>query len=378
MHHEQPMNNGQQGWQPQPGYPQQGYPQQGGPGAAPPARRRSRAGLWVALGLALVLVLGVGAWLFEDDLFDGPSDSSGTTTLPDAALVADVTEQVSALEGWHCYDSIPGTLVRCFFSSWTETSGGDDPTQAALSIVTQDDQVLEIDLDGPAASKDAVGEFAVDYTVTDDVLRIIGDSLFDGRGEMLVEGFHADNPPSGQDLRSDMLMLIYLESNDVHLSTRGEPVDIAAVPELAAPPSFAELESALAEAGLECTDQGEAGQVCVSGEDGAIVVTAWPTETISSSGPSYPYTSWTLTANHVEGDDRLTMAARAAEIAQQLGLTDADGAAVIATGICDRADIQGIAIDVLPATGGAGGLRVEASFAPIAAGDLSGAAVEQR
>lgn len=149
MHHEQPMNNGQQGWQPQPGYPQQGYPQQGGPGAAPPARRRSRAGLWVALGLALVLVLGVGAWLFEDDLFDGPSDSSGTTTLPDAALVADVTEQVSALEGWHCYDSIPGTLVRCFFSSWTETSGGDDPTQAALSIVTQDDQVLEIDLTVP-------------------------------------------------------------------------------------------------------------------------------------------------------------------------------------------------------------------------------------
>lgn len=138
-----------------PGYPQGGPAplgfQGGGPGPVPvggPPRKTSRTGLWIALGVAIVLFAGCGVAVAiaanGDDTADSPTTTSGGVT---ASTAAGGSTQTSLIA--------PGT-------SATEGGGlffGEDGLGDVASCTRVDDEKVEIDLTNHSSK-------VVDYFLT--------------------------------------------------------------------------------------------------------------------------------------------------------------------------------------------------------------------
>ena len=164
---QQPQQPQQGGYPPQPQQPQQGgYPQQpqgvygqqapggygqqvpygqGVPGQQPPAKPKGNGPLWIALGVAVALILGIGTWL----LFFRPSNNVAVPPASTPATTQQATQETTPAE--------------------TTTVPSDTPTDQASTPapgIPSPGDALQPLTDCPGSAADAKGELGADGRIT--------------------------------------------------------------------------------------------------------------------------------------------------------------------------------------------------------------------
>ncbi|MBW9205658.1 hypothetical protein KV097_06820 [Mumia sp. zg.B17] len=238
----------------------------------------------------------------SDDSGEGKPMSEGAAT----ALTAALGEQ----DGWSCYASVPGSLMRCHYFVAAK-----EPQRAMLRIDLADGAVDTVSLlayrvDDPAS-------------ITEAVARLVGDALFAGRGDEVVAAVQNEASLGPEDLGTEASLNAYGDGLQVRAS------DAPAVPASGpSPATTTALTPTLEAQGYTC-EQTDLGSLSCGKEKGAATIRVMGMDQKSST-TSTTSTTWNLSVRSSSYDAPLDERQGRTVVGQELvalGLTDESGAA---------------------------------------------------
>ena len=334
---------GQGGYPTQPGYPS--APGQGTAQWAPEGvTSRGNHGRKIAFvtgGVVLVVALIVAMVFVGMKVLGGDDDSSGSVGSTSSATDDDsssddsgpasegdgdhkpmtegaataLTAALGEEEGWTCYVSVPGSpnsLTRCHYFV-----AGEKPQRASLRIDMADGAVKTVSLlaygvDDPAP-------------ITEAVARVVGDTLFDGRGDVVVAAARSEATLRAEELGAEASLSTYGDGLQVRAS------DAPSIPPNGpSPASTAALKPTLTAQGYTC-EVTDSGSLACGKEKGAATVRMMGMDHTTSSATS---ATWNLSVRSASYDaplDEQQARALAGKELVALGLTDEAGAAFLGT-----------------------------------------------
>ncbi len=320
-----PPGQGQPGYPPHPAYGGQGWPPppQGGGGGN---SRRNLVliivGVVVALALvAAAVVVGISVLSKDSESNESGSNESGSSSggsekpvpagegeaLSEGA-VARLTAALGEQDGWSCYTTVAGSLVRCHYFV-----AGEDPQRATLRVDLADGAITNVEL----------AAFLVDdpASVTKVAATVVGDTLLDGRGQALAEAAAAEGELGSSALGADASFTTYGEG--FQLRVGDAPVTPAGGP---SPASTATLEPKLEARGFSCERDDAETLSCEKTDGGASV-------RVLGIDLEAEVAGWTVSARGASYDAPLGEKDARAVVAQELvalGLSDDAGATWVA------------------------------------------------
>ncbi|MFD1827269.1 MULTISPECIES: hypothetical protein [Mumia] len=321
-----------QHWSPQgPG----GYPQQspyGAPQWVPPSpdggnggSNRRRNLVLLVVGAAVALALIVAAVVVGVSVIDKSSDPNSDSTEPVSSAsrqaggsdgggepmteraVGDLTAALEAQEGWSCYTTVAGALVRCH-----SFVAGEDPQRATLRVDLADGVVTNVDLAAYLVTDPAA--------VTAVAAQAVGETLFDGLGDELTAAAAADTDLGPDDLGTAATFTAY--GDGFQIRSEGAEAIPGAGP---SPGTTATLAPTLAAKGFTCKKD-DAESISCEKDDGRTSVHVLGMDHETS-------TSWNLSVRGATYDTPLDEKQARAALGLELvglGLSDEAGSSWVA------------------------------------------------
>ncbi|PJJ54130.1 hypothetical protein CLV56_3634 [Mumia flava] len=331
---QQPGGYGQPGHQPYGpayGHPQQPHPYAQNPYGPPhpqPARKLSGGRIALIIALAAVVAAILVVLLVSVALL---TLSSSTTEVQEASGTSMSVEGMDAVQqtltetgpDWTCYDSVPGSVSRCFYY----VKAGDIPDRATLTFGYDDESVVSV-----AFRADGAEELP---EVREQVVDAVAVHLLDGDRDGLEAALGGGEQLEG----------VYAYGSGGYLTISTSTGERLTGPDL---PQVAEVVASLRRAGFTCEDPADT-TTCEKTTDGlrlqasGYVGDSWSSWTVSAS-PEYGARPTKQRANELVG-----------QTLEGAGLTDDAGVAFLASAQRGQAgDFAGYALGADPYDGGSG------------------------